>query len=372
MTSDGGLLLDGGTPDGATVTIGKPLETYVYIGGYGNAYPHRTYLLDRTTGALTAQGPTVALGDSPSFATASADGKFVYLANESSANAGVTVASVNPTTGQLTSLEREPYGKNGLVFTSLSPDGKFLLATSYNSGELVVYPVGSDGTLSSAIDTESFGSGAETHSVRVHPNGRFAYVPNKGRGSVAQFARNPADGKLTPLSPSTVDGHDGPRHIALNKAGTFAFLMNENDSHLTSYRIGDDGKLTEVDDKPGTPTSYTGRLWGAHVLVHPSDKFVYISNRGHDSIGVFAVDAAGKLTLVEHVGSQGATPRNFDIEATGKFLIVANQGTNDNANDGTVAVFEIGSDGKLTLKGTPLKNQKAPTGITTITREKPL
>jgi 6-phosphogluconolactonase len=207
----------------------------------------------------------------------------------------------------------------------------------------------------------SFGAGAQSHSVRVHSSGAV-FVPNKGLDSVAQLKLDGA-GKLSAASPDAFPApaqralFDGPRHIALSRDGKLAFVILELGDLLYSLAIEADGTLRELDKQPRRPAnSKNPGDTGAHVLAHPRANFVYGSNRGTDSLVAFAYDAQGKLTLLGHVSARGQTPRDFDIDPLGKFLIVANQ-------SGTLAVFTIGDDGKLTAKGDVVSGLASPAAV---------
>jgi 6-phosphogluconolactonase len=363
------------------VVVEPALESFVYVGGWdwsGKPYPFGAYRLDRASGALKLF-ETTDVGESPSFSTPSVDGRFLYLANESDTDPGVTTAAIDPHTGEAKSVGRQAFaGGKGLVFTSLDPGGKFVLAASYDGGAVIVYPIMRDGSVGPAVDTENFAapsgeSSAQTHSVRVHPNGKWAYAPNKALDSVAQFLFDAESGKLTANTPATLSTakQSGPRHIALTPNGEFAFVSFETSSQVGSYRVGTDGTLSQVDLQSLVPSDFTGMNTGAHLLVHPSGKFVYASNRGHDSIALFALGSDGKLTLLQHVPSQGKNPRNFDIDKSGSLLVVANQGENDDEKQGTLAVFTIGSDGKLSALGAVVTGLKSPNSVSIITRPQP-
>ena len=173
-------------------------------------------------------------------------------------------------------------------------------------------------------------------------------------------------GSLTANTPAFKDTAEGagPRHIAFHPSGAFAYVINENDSTLSAYRVTAQGLLEDIESASTLPPGYTDPNTGAHVLVHPNGKHVYASNRGHDSIAVFAIDAAdGSLTFVEHEPSRGNTPRNFDIDSTGELMVVANQDT------GSLAVFRIASDGTLAplgelVTGLPQPNAVAIVNVT--------
>ena len=362
--------VDRGSPyDGATITAAA-LETFVYVGGYGAAYPFHTYRLDPTTGALVEQGAPKNLGDSPTFIAPSRDHRFLYLALEADNGKGGVVTAALDDAGIPSKLQLQP-ADQGLVFTSLDPSGRYVLAASYNGGFVKVYPVQANGTLGGEVDSERFDppSGqpsAQTHSVRVHPSGKWAYVPNKALDKVAQFNFDANTGKLTALpGHAFAECSGGPRHVAFNSTGSLVFIATELSNELVSFSPADDGVLTEL-DRASTLAAASSDNTGAHVLVHPNNKFVYTSNRGDDSIAVFAVADDGKLTRLQNAATVDKTPRNFDIDSSGRYLIAANQG--DGAGSGSLVVFAIGDDGKLTPRGAPIRGLDQPAAISIVTR----
>lgn len=375
---DGAVTSDASLPRDATLgpaSARAVLETLVYVGGWdwsGRPYPYREYRLDRQTGALSALRAPIDLGPNPSYGTPSPDGRFLYVSNELESRATITVAAVDRSTGRLSELERESWGARGApVFASFDPSGKWLLAANYYGGEVLVHRVESDGRLSAPVDIEALGKTAQTHSVRVHPSGKFAYAPNKGRNDIASYTFDVATGKLAPLAhaPFIATGADSwPRHFAFTPDGSYAYVSCERASTVIAYRVAADGTLLELARERSLPAGYSGPNDGAHLLVHPQGKAVYMSNRGHDSIVVFAIESDGRLRLLEHEPSRGKIPRNFDIDSTGTLLVVANQG-DDNVANGTVAVFQIESDGKLAPLGTPVSGLARSNAVALITRE---
>jgi 6-phosphogluconolactonase len=339
-----------------------PAHTFVYVGGYSDSDPLRAYEINRATLALTPIAQDAAVGPQPSYITPSADGRTLYVANEDDQATGITVLRVNESTGVPTRIDHEDAVSKSYVFSALTPDGKYLLATSYNGGDIGVYPVKADGTLDPRVDMRSFGAGAQAHSVRIHPGG-WVYVPTKGLDSVAQLKIDGA-GKLTDLTfeafptPGLRSMFDGPRHIAFSRDQKRAFVILELGDALISLAVADNGVLSELDRKPRRPTnSGMANDTGAHVLAHPTKNFVYGSNRGTNTLAAFSYDDQGKLTLLGHVDSRGKTPRDFDIDPLGQFLIVANE------DSGTLAVFAIEADGKLTPKGAALTGLASPAAV---------
>jgi 6-phosphogluconolactonase len=344
------------------------LQSFVFVGGAdwsGKPYPFRSFRLDLASGALTPLETQVDLGQNPSYAAPSADGRFLYVANEIEGRAAVTVAAIG-LNGKLTRIDEEPLpGGGGVVFTAVDKSGKYLLAADHNGGRAAVFPIAADGTLGPPVHNEAYASGAHTHSIRNDPSGKWAYVPNKDLHAVASYRLD--SGKLTPLSPKETRAQGGPRHITFSPDGKLAFVILEYDDRINSYELSGDGTLRPLDSQSTLPASFRGENTCAHVLVHPRGKYVYGSNRGHDSIAVFTYDAAGKLTLLQHVPTQGKTPRNFDIDPSGKLLVVANQGESG-ARNGSLVVFAIGEDGKLTPASAPVGGLHIPMVVSIVTR----
>jgi 6-phosphogluconolactonase len=350
---------------GDAAVASRPLRSFVYVGGWdwsGNSYPFRTYAMDRQTGALTAVGGAVDLGANPSYVVPGPDRRVLYVANEFAGKAGVSVAALDRATGAPSLLQRRALDGDGtVVFTSVDPGGRFVLGANINAGKLAVYRIEAEGRLSAAVDTESFAASAETHSVVVHPAGTSAFAPNKGLDEIAQFRFDSSTGQLTANSAGPFESeHDGPRHIAFAPNGRFAYVTYEGSNVLGAYQVGSDGTLQELEALSTLPSTYQGANRAAHVLVHPNGRYVYVSNRGHDSLAVFAIADDGRLSLRQHVASGGKTPRHFDLDALGELLVVANQGDED-ASNGTLAVFSLGSDGRLSALAVPVTGLKSPT-----------
>jgi 6-phosphogluconolactonase len=181
------------------------------------------------------------------------------------------------------------------------------------------------------------------------------FIPNKGNDEIAQLSIDSA-GTLTPNTPATVRtaAGAGPRHIAMHSSGKLAFVINELNSTMVPYQVSAAGTLTAGTSVSTLPAGFNGQNSGAHVEVTPDGKYVYGSNRGHDSIVAFSADqTTGALTLIEHEPSRGRTPRDFDMDPDGRFIIVANQGSSE------IAAFRIETDGKLTQLG---DTQSGPAG----------
>jgi 6-phosphogluconolactonase len=328
-------------------------RSFVYTGS-GNG-TISIFRLDRATGALMPAGTAVG-GTNPSFLAWDPARRFLFAVNEGSPG-NVVAFSINQTTGALTRLNQESSTGDGPAHVSVDRQGRWVLVANYNGGNAAVLPIGQDGKLAAQVDTESFGGGSQAHMILTSPDNRYAYVPCKGRDIVAQFAFEVATGALTALTPPTVTfpAGTGPRHLDFHPSGRFAYLVGEVNSTLTALAVNTaNGTMSRIETESSLPSGFTGSNTGADVHVSPDGRFVYSSNRGHNSIAIFSIDQAmGSITLVTHQPTGGNTPRNFHIDPSGTFLLAANQ------DSGTVVVFRIGPEGRLTSTGNAV-NVNAP------------
>jgi 6-phosphogluconolactonase len=238
-----------------------------------------------------------------------------------------------------------------------------VLVANYSGGSVSVLPIREDGTLGAATAfVQHEGSGADqrrqqgphAHSINLDAANRFAFVADLGLDKIMIYRFDPAAGTLAANDPAwaTLAPGSGPRHFAFHPSGKFAYVINEMKSTLTAFRYeAARGALDELQTVSTLPAGPVEGNTTAEVQVHPTGKFVYGSNRGHDSIAVFAVDAAsGRLKLVQNESTQGKTPRNFGIDPTGHFLLACNQGSN------SIVGFRIDQQtGELTPTGQKLE-----------------
>jgi 6-phosphogluconolactonase len=282
----------------------------------------------------------------------------LYVANESDgAQGGITAASIGAD-GALSPLGHQSFENQSFVHVSVSSNGRFVIAASYNGGLVAVFPV-SMGAPAAAVDNERFGSSAQSHSSAFDATGSRVFIPNKGLNSIAQFAFDENSGMLsagTPAQVATAAGA-GPRHIALHPNGSIAYVANELNSTVSTYAVSSGGQLTAKGSISSLPAGFSGQNSGAHVEIAPNGKLLFASNRGHDSIAVFSIDAtSGTLTLLEHEPTRGKTPRDFDVDPSGSYLIAANQDSN------SLAVFEIGAAG-LSPVGDLITSARSPAAV---------
>jgi len=304
-------------------------------------------MLDLETGRLT--NPVLAAeARNPSFLEIHPNGKFLYAVSESGGAGSVSAYAINSDTGGLKLLNQQSSGGAGPCHVSIDHAGKNVLVANYGSGSASVIPIKSNGRLGEPTGfVQHAGSsvnpgrqkGPHAHSINVSPDDRFAFVADLGIDKVMIYRLDIEKGTIVADSPgfAKVRPGAGPRHFAFGPKGKYAYVINELDCTVTAFAYESaSGALTEIQTITTLPNGFDGSNSCAEVRVHPSGKFLYGSNRGHDSIVVYRVDPAkGMLTFVEHETADIKTPRNFNIDPTGKFCLVANQGGD------SVVVFRI-------------------------------
>jgi len=332
---------------------GRPI---VYIGGFGSA-PLRVYDVSATTFALTERQATYDAGPSPSYLALDPTRTHLYAANEDNGPGGGITAFAIAADGSLTRINHESGTDGGFTHLAVAPSGKFVIGASYNGGSVSVFPIRQDGGLDAQVDLVDFGTGSQAHSVAYDSTGKHVFIATKGANAIQQLTLGD-NGKLTPNTPASVASSDGagPRHIALHPKGGFAFVMDELSSTVTTYKL-ETGKLTRGSRASSLPNDVSSSNTGAHVEVSPDGRFVYASNRGHDSIAVFSVtEPSGALQVLAHA-STGSTPRDFDLDPNGELLVVANQ------NQNTLSTYRVGANGQLTAVGSPLPTRSQPCAV---------
>ena len=342
----------------------------VYVGTYtgGKSKGIYRFYLDMKTGKLTPAGVTEGIVN-PSFLAIHPNCKYLYAVTEvgkikGKKSGGVAAFRIDPKDGSLTFLNDSLSGGGGPCHLVVDHSGKTVLAANYGGGSVCSIPIGKDGKLEKAASViQHKGSGADprrqkgphAHSINVDANNRFAFAADLGLDQVLVYRLNAAKGTLTANDPpfAKVPPGSGPRHFAFHPSGNFAYVINEMKLTVTTFAYdAKKGVLTPLQTITTVPKGIATKGFStAEVQVHPSGKFVYGSNRGHDTIAIFAVDQEkGTLTPVGHESTRGRTPRNFGIDPTGTFLLAANQTT------GNLAVFRIDSKtGKLKLVGKPIE-----------------
>ncbi|MCB1063162.1 MAG: lactonase family protein [Verrucomicrobiae bacterium] len=339
----------------------------VYFGTYtkGKSKSEGIYVsrLNPKTGELSA--PELAgKVTNPSFVAIHPNHRFLYSVSEVATEGGkpggaVTAFSIDQTTGKLTELNAESSGGAGPCHLSVDPSGKVVIVANYGGGSCASLAVAEDGSLkpaSSFIQHEGSSINPRrqkephAHSANTSPDGRFAFVADLGIDKIKTYSLDAEAATLTPHGETQITPGSGPRHFAFHPSGKFAWVINELSLSVTGFRYDSEkGTLTEIQSISTIPDADRNRegLSTAEIQAHPSGKFVFGSNRGHDTITVYQVDeATGQLTFVEVEPIRGETPRNFGIDPSGRFLLAAGQASN------TISVFAIDpKTGELTDTG---------------------
>lgn len=350
------------------VTASASAETWrVYVGTYTGGDSEGIYLLhfDDETGKVNLKGLAVPT-ENPSFLACHPNLPVVY-ASSRLGEAHVTSAfTIKEGTGMLAPLNQQSAGGKGPCHVAVTPDGKLAAVANYSDGTVSVYPLEKDGALGEASalfqhEGSSVNPKRQTaphaHSVNFDDTGRYLVVADLGIDKLMIYKRE--EGTFVPNDPpfASTPAGGGPRHFAFHPARPYAYTVNEMGNTVTAFRWDvKTGTLTDIGTVPTLPSDFEGDNTTADIEVHPSGKFVYASNRGHDSIAVFAVDeSTGKLTPRGQTKSGGVRPRNFTQSPNGKFLLAAHQDTND------IFVFSIDPEtGALTPTG---KKVDVPTPV---------
>jgi 6-phosphogluconolactonase len=353
---------------GAEKAVAKG-EYFVYLGTYTGQKSKGIYAyrFDAATARLTSLGLVVETV-SPSFLAVHPNRRFLYAVNEVDSYEGqvggaVSAFAIDRRAGKLSFLNAVSSRGAGPCYLALDKTGKNVLVANYGTGSVAVFPVSHDGRLGEAsafVQHAGAGvnpqrqQGPHAHSILPSPDSRFAIAADLGLDQLLVYRFDSTKGSLAASTPALakVSPGAGPRHFAFHPNGKFVYVNNEMGSTVTAFSYDTArGVLRELQTISTLPKDFSGDNTTAEVEVHPTGRFVYVSNRGHDSIAVFAIDPGkGTLTAVEYVPTQGKTPRSFEIDPRGSYLFAANMDS-----DNTV-VFRIDAKtGRLTPTGQVLE-----------------
>lgn len=318
------------------------------------------------TGELTEPQLAAEAGN-PGFLAIHPSKKFLYACGDvtkadGKKAGGISAFEIDSKSGKLTLINQAATTGAGPCHVSVDKTGKVATISNYGSGSISSYAIKEDGSVTQEVSFfQHEGSGADpkrqagphAHSVNFSPDNRFAFACDLGLDKVLIYKVDTASGKLTPNDPpfAKTPAGGGPRHLAFHPSGKFVFVNNEMGMSETVFAYdAEKGALTEVETVSTLPEADRGvkGLSTAESVAHPNGRVVYVSNRTHDTIAVFACDpATGKLTLLQNVPVEGKIPRNICLDPTGKWLIAAHQ------DSATAALFKVDQDsGKLTFTGT--------------------
>ncbi len=337
---------------------------YAYVGCYtapdreGRGQGITIFRMDPASGTWLGVG-VVEAGVNPAFLALHPSGAFLYAVHGGGGDE-VSAFTRDRVTGALTFHNRQPCGGTNPVHLDLTPDGRTLVVANYTGGTVAALSVGADGRLGapgSVLPLVGTPGPDPQEQDRPHPHhspfdpaGRFVVIPDKGLDRLFVFRAGAEAGTIVANEPAGVDTARGagPRHIAFAPGAPYAYVINELDSTVTTYRYdAGAGTLTPRSSVSSLPQGWTGKNTGSEIAVAADGRFVYVSNRGHDSIGIFAVSADdGLLSAVGWEPTQGQTPRFFGLDPSGTFLYAANQDSD------TIVTFRVDADtGLLTPTG---------------------
>ena len=340
----------------------------VYVGTYtkqpeGSGKGIYGYHYDSASGQLVSIG-LAAETTNPSFLAVHPNRAFLYAVNEVTHYKGqssgvVSAFAIDHKTGKLKLLNEVSSRGSDPCYVVVDQTGKFVLVANYTGGNVAVFPIlegGGLGEASAFVQHTGHGTnpqrqeGPHAHYINLSADNRFAVAADLGLDEILIYRFDPTKGTLTASDPKFVslNAGAGPRHFGFSPNGKFAYAINEMQSTVTAFSYdADRGQLHSLQTISTLPKDFAGANDDAEIQVHPSGKFLYASNRGHDSIAVFAIDESkGTLTALQYVSTQGKVPRNFEIDPTGSRLFVANQ-KSDN-----IVIFRID----------PKTGRLAPTG----------
>ncbi len=350
-------------------------DYFVFVGSYTNPTPATTsgskgiygFRFDSSTGMLSPLGLAIETVN-PAHLWAHPNGRFLYAANWETGDkvVGDTISAfaVDHKTGALSLLNKVSAHGDRANQIVLDPTGTVAVTVTYNSGTVTAYGVEADGRLSEGFYTDQHAGrplsarqpGPRAHGVVFSRDSRFAFVAELGLDRVYSYRLDTARRTMAPFDPPHVNvkAGSGPRRLQLHPNGKYLYVNHETASAVSVFEV-DGGRLKEIQSLSTLPGDYTGNNTTAEIQIDAEGRFLYVTNRGHDSIAVYAVDPGkGTLTMTGTVPSLGATPRNITIDPTNNYLAAANQGT------GNVVVFRLDhKSGRLTPTGSQQQVRQA-------------
>lgn len=309
--------------------------------------------LDPESGEINSQ-KTVAEVVNPSFVKVSKNGKFLFAVSElgsADAPSGYFYSYKileNDSLQEISKLNTESFAP---AHIALDQTGKYAFVSNYMGGVVMVYAINEDGSLKKQqrIDLEN-PEKSHAHSVTISADNSRAYIADLGNDKIWIYDLDAEKGVMIPNEQVSVslENGSGPRHFAIAKDGKTAYSVNELNSTITAFEVLENGGLKVIQIISTLPEDYSGKNSTADIHLHPSGKFLYASNRGHNSITALKVETGGKLNVLDHFSTEGETPRNFALSPSGDHLYVANQDSN------SIVHFEVNeTTGDLMQRSAP-------------------
>lgn len=342
----------------------KPRNTYLYVGTFTRPAPYvgdtngegiYVYAFDPDSGTLAYLSETHGI-DNPSYLTVDRSGECLYANSEIFGwDEGLVKAyAIDRETGALSYLNMQPSRGSLTSYISVEQTNQYALVTNYWTGSVVLFRIQDDGSLSPVVDKNQHNGsgpnperqeGPHTHCVLMDPTNTYAFVTDLGLDKIFCYRLDLASGRLVLHGVTDLPPESGPRHFVFHPNGGYAYVICELSSTVIALAYDDaTGALTPFQTVPTLPADFDGESHCSDIHVTASGRFLYAANRGHDTLAIFAIDAAtGALTALGHELTRGKTPRNFVIDPTDAFLLVANQDSD------TIVTFRIDQEsGQLT------------------------
>ena len=341
-------------------------NTYMLVGTYTNGKSVGVYVYDFNEANGTAKVVDSITTQNPSYLAVSPNQKFVYAVNEKNnhdKNGGkVSAFAFDRSTGHLKLLNQQPSMGDDPCYISIDKTGKWAAVANYSSGTFSILPINADGALgapSTTITDSGHGTnkerqeGPHVHSTVISPDNRYLFVADLGTDKESVYNFNDKNGKIKPFQEPFAKLQDGsgPRHFVLHPSGKWAYVTQELSGSVTAFDYAN-GKLKQIQTLGTLPKDYKGPLGTADIHVSPDGKFLYVSDRGNaNTIAIMKIDQkTGMLTMVGHESTKGLTPRNFNFDPSGNYMLVANQ------NSDNIVVFKVNRQtGMLTYTGNEIK-----------------
>jgi 6-phosphogluconolactonase len=349
-----------------SILISYSQENYLLIGTYTSGKSEGIYVYKFNSQTGESKFVSSAKASNPSFLAVSPNQKFVYAVHENADSTRFTVTghvaayAFDKIAGKLSFINKQESGGKHPCYVAADKTGKWVFAGNYSSGSLAVLPVKPNGSLDSAVQivqhegssvVEGRQEEAHVHATVLSKDNKYLYVPDLGMDKLMIYERNTKSGKLAEAKMpfATTEPGTGPRHFDIHPNGKYGYLLEELTGSVSAYEINKDGSLEQIQNISALPRDFDGAIGSADIHVSPDGKFLYASNRGEsNSIGIFKIESStGLLIWVDHQSTLGKTPRNFNLDPTGNFLLVANQ------NSDEIVVFKRDkATGLLTDTGT--------------------
>lgn len=326
---------------------------YLYIGTYTDGESKGIYLykMNSTSGEL--EFVSITENNNPSFLTIDQNNKFLFAVNEvadfdTNKSGSISSFKIDAKTKELKFVNKATTAGAHPCFVTINNSGEFVLAANYTGGNVSVIPTNNGVLLNPSDIIQHFGSSINkkrqnephTHSIYLDNKNKYAYALDLGIDKVNIYKFDSENGKLlkNEIPFYDVKPGSGPRHMVFHPNSKFAYVITELNNKIVALNVGENGGLNKIESYTSLPKDFDGTSYCADIHIHPNGKYLYGSNRGHNSIVIFEINEdTGKLNLLGFQSTKGNWPRNFTIDPSGKFLLVANQKSND------VFVFNIDS-----------------------------